>query len=425
MSHPLVMLMISDLSGRMRGKSVPVRGSEKLLEEGLGWIPANAALTCFGPMAKVENDALGELRLIPAENEPVYFSHEKLEIEQNWWIGKIVRMDGFPWECCLRSQLESALSLLQDRFQLQLEVGLEQEFYLTGRKDKLNTNSLEAFCEASDFLKAYAECLDSAGIEFKSLHPENGPGQYELSLPKLDPLKAADQLQLAKGIGRHCAARMDEHLTFSPIVSSVTIGSGLHVHFSLQDLEGRERNSIDGARISVPAGAFLAGILGNLPSLTAFNSPSLISAERYSPPRWTAYFNNLGMMDRRAAIRITRLGSGSPNIHFELRTADACASPYLVLSSMVYAGIEGLSRQMPCPPMHSTDDLLSGLTVPGVERLPDSLEKSLSNLMENETLLAYFPDEFIDAYLTNKRHEITLSKDFKGQALYDAYMKCY
>ena len=45
--------------------------------------------------------------------------------------------------------------------------------------------------------------------------------------------------------------------------------------------------------------------------------------------------------------------------------------------------------------------------------------------MENETLLAYFPDEFIDAYLTNKRHEITLSKDFKGQVLYDAYMKCY
>ena len=101
MSHPLVMLLISDLSGRMRGKSVPERGSEKLLEEGLGWIPANAALTCFGPMAKVENDALGELRLIPAENEPVSFFHEKLEIEQNWWIGKIVRMDGFPWDCLL------------------------------------------------------------------------------------------------------------------------------------------------------------------------------------------------------------------------------------------------------------------------------------------------------------------------------------
>ena len=170
MSHPLVMLLISDLSGRMRGKSVPVRGSEKLLEEGLGWIPANAALTCFGPMAKVENDALGELRLIPAENEPVSFFHEKLEIEQNWWIGKIVRMDGFPWECCLRSQLESALSLLQDRFQLQLEVGLEQEFYLTGRKDQLNTNSLEAFCEASDFLKlqkirGFTEGFQGIGIE--------------------------------------------------------------------------------------------------------------------------------------------------------------------------------------------------------------------------------------------------------------------
>ncbi|SVA64769.1 uncharacterized protein METZ01_LOCUS117623, partial [marine metagenome] len=46
-SHPLVMLLVSDLSGRMRGKSVPLLGSERLLEEGLGWIPANAVLTCF------------------------------------------------------------------------------------------------------------------------------------------------------------------------------------------------------------------------------------------------------------------------------------------------------------------------------------------------------------------------------------------
>jgi glutamine synthetase len=425
MSHPLVMLFISDLSGRMRGKSVPLQGSESLLKEGVGWIPANAVLTCFGPMAKVENDALGELRLIPAEEKPNSFFHKELKIAQNWWIGKIVRMDGFPWECCLRSQLESAMGLFRERFKLELQVGLEQEFYLTGGKDQLNTNSLEAFWEASDFLKIYAECLDSAGIAFKSLHAENGPGQYELSLPKMDPLQATDQLIMAKAIGRHCAFKMQENLTFSPIINTVTIGSGLHVHFSLKDLEGRDRNSVDGVRISMPAGAFLAGILGNLPSLTAFNSPSLISSERYSPPRWSAYFNNLGMMDRRAAIRITRLGSGSPDIHFELRTADACASPYLVLSSMIYAGIEGLGREMPCPPMHSTDELLSGLTIPGIERLPDSLEKSLGNLLENEALLSYFPAEFIDAYLTNKRHEITLSKDFKGQELYDQYIKCY
>ena len=74
------------------------------------------------------------------------------------------------------------------------------EFYLTGRKDQLNTNSLEAFCEASDFLKAYAECLDSAGIEFKSLHPENGPGQYELSLPKLDRSRLQTNFSWPRGL---------------------------------------------------------------------------------------------------------------------------------------------------------------------------------------------------------------------------------
>ena len=425
MSHPLVMLLVSDLSGRTRGKSIPLRESAQLMRDGLGWIPSNAVLTCFGPMAKVENDALGELRLLPAEDEPLSITHKGLNIEQNWWIGKIARLDGFPWECCLRSQLQAAVSLLRERHGLELKVGMEQEFYLTDRQGQLNSNCLEAFVEASDFLKAYAESLESAGIAYKSLHPENGPGQYEISLQREDPLRAADQLILAKGIARLCASRIQEPLSFSPIISPVTIGSGLHVHFSLNDLNGREKNSEEGARVSQPAGSFLAGILGNLPSLTAFNSPSLISTERYSPPRWSAYFNNLGMMDRRAAIRITRLGSGSPDIHFELRTADAAASPYLVLSSMIFAGIEGLSREMPCPPTQPTDDLLAGLTVPGVERLPDSLNKSLNNLLENETLLSYFPSEFIDAYLTNKRHEITLGKDFKGQELYNMYMKCY
>ena len=115
-------------------------------------------------MAKVENDALGELRLLPAEDEPQSITHEGLNIEQNWWIGKITRLDGFPWECCLRSQLQAAVSLLRERHGLELKVGMEQEFYLTGHQEQLNSNSLEAFVDASDFLKAYAESLESAGI---------------------------------------------------------------------------------------------------------------------------------------------------------------------------------------------------------------------------------------------------------------------
>lgn len=426
MKHSMVMLFLSDLGGISRGKTFPAGVSEQVLKEGVGWIPSNAAITCFGNLAPVENDALGELKMFPAEEEYVSLRSESLDLNLGLWPARVDRLDGYPWECCLRSQLQRAENLLFKNHGIQLKVGMEQEFYcIKSGNVRLNANSFDAYIEASSFLETYAECLSTANVPLKSLHVENGPGQYELTLKTLTPTNAADQLIVAKEIGKICARRLDKRITFSPIIRADTIGSGLHAHFSLRDLQGNPLNSAEGSLLSAKSGAFVSGILGHLPSLLGFNSPSLISPERYNPPRWSAYFNNLGMQDRRAAIRISRLGEGSPGIHFELRTADATASPYLVLSSMLYAGMEGLTRKIQCPPPYSTGELLKGLTVPGICRLPETLEKSLANLLENEALLSHYPDVFVNAYFDNKRHEIKLAAKMQGQELYDAYMQCY
>ena len=150
---------------------------------------------------------------------------------------------------------------------------------------------------------------------------------------------------------------MKRRITYSPLVSENKVGSGLHVHFSICDREGTNINADANHQISKQAGAFLSGILKHLNALIAFTSPSLISGMRYQPPRWTAYFNNFALQDRKAAIRQTYLGDGPEPFHFEFRTADATASPYLVLSALIHAGCNGIEEELTPPQSHLTNDL--------------------------------------------------------------------
>ena len=69
-------------------------------------------------------------------------------------------------------------------------------------------------------------------------------------------------------------------------------------------------------------------------------APSAISYERLKPHRWSAAFNNLGLHDREASLRICPITtedteSTARQFNFEFRAADAAASPYLALAGAV------------------------------------------------------------------------------------------
>ena len=81
------------------------------------------------------------------------------------------------------------------------------------------------------------------------------------------------------------------------------------------DQQGCNPNTLASQTISGTTGSFISGMLEHLHALSAYTSPSLISVQRYQLPRWTAYFNNFGVQDRKAAIRQTFLGDGeNPSI---------------------------------------------------------------------------------------------------------------
>ena len=363
-NNPFVHLYISDLSGVERGKTLvsPRRDKGKLCK--VGWIPSNAYITCFGDPAPSEAPEVGDVLLSPTGEGPVSIVREQINLDTQLQLCEIEELDGKPWHCCLRNQLREAVNHLKSLYGLELIIGMEQEFYMPNSgRGNLNAYSIRSFFEEEEFLQHYAETLLQAGINLKSIHSENGASQYELTLGASPPLAAADQMVLAKIIIKLCAMKTGKKITFSPVISDDAVGSGLHIHFSLIDKNGTCVNSAHDETVGPQAGSFISGILNHLRSLLALTSPSAISPLRYHPPRWTAYYDNFGIQDRKAAVRLTKTGDDPGRIHFEFRTADATASPYLALSAMINAGMAGLKNKLAAPPLpanRGTAEQLSG-----------------------------------------------------------------
>ena len=143
-------------------------------------------------------------------------------------------------------------------------------------------------------------------------------------------------------------------------------------------------------------------------------APSLISYARLTPHRWSAAFNNLGLRDREAAVRICPVAElpgmdVARQFNVEFRVGDSAASPHLQLAALVFAGLDGIRNRME-PPAPTKEDLslLSAdeLGQRGFVRLPQSLPEALDRLQRSEAVRSWFGELFLDIYLKHKRGEL-------------------
>ena len=209
----------------------------------------------------------------------------------------------------------------------------------------------------------------------------------------------------------------------------------MHVHFSFQDLDGNPA-SYDATMpsgVAASAGAFIAGILKHLPEAIALTAASVPSYLRLQPNRWSAAFNNLGKEDREASVRICPVFGGTETsiaqkFHYEFRAADAAASPYLVLATMLNAGLSGLDCGLTTPPETNADlsqldkDELAKL---GYERLSTSLTEALDKLENSQWATDYFGKTIIQTFITHKRCEAEMMADKSIAEICAMYFKAY
>lgn len=248
----------------------------------------------------------------------------------------------------------------------------------------------------------------AAGIPVESQHHEVATaGQCEIDLAFASLLTAADRLQRFKYIVRNVAAKHGKTATFMAKPLWNDNGSGLHMHFSLwKNGETLFAGSGYGG-LSDTAMFAIGGILRHSPALFAFCCPTTNSYKR-TVPGFDAPVNlTYSFRNRSAAIRIPVHTSSKETKRFEYRCPDPTCNPYLAMSAVLMAAIDGIQHRIePGPPLDkdiydlSPEELTEYATVPrSLEDALDALEKDHTFLMRGDV----FTDEVVDTWIREKR----------------------
>lgn len=433
--NSLIMACCADIAGQIRGKGFPAADLEERLVRGIGWTPTNVQITCFDVIAETPFGALGDLVLIPDPATRFRAVGADGALIEDAMLGDIKELDGTPWSCCTRSILKAALARLEGLGGLRTVAAFEHEFQIEPGGDTGSAYSLAGARTGRRIGERLFALMAENGLGPDTFMKEYGPDQYEITMEPADGLAAADRAVIVRELARIAARENGQRATFTPIRDPASVGNGVHIHISLVDgndtpvmYDGADPNGL-----SKLGGAFAAGITTYLPAFLALLAPSAASYFRLTPHRWSAAYNNLGLRDREAAVRICPTTALNPRdiarqFNLEVRAADAAAAPHLQLAAILFAGAEGIARDLPAPQVTEAD--LSewdeaAVTALGYRRLPTSLEQALDAFAADETVTGWFDRTFIDIYLAHKRGELAVLEGLDAEAICARYAGAY
>jgi glutamine synthetase len=425
MSEPgdeLVAFLYADLAGLCRGRAVPQRRLAGAMAAGVGWVPADQAITPLGPLAEPNPwGSVGDLRLVPDATTETRVDLWPDVPPLHFMLCDARTPAGEPWDACPRALLRRALARLEDEHGLRLRAAFEQEFVLAGHTAAPPPAfSHEALRLAEPLGLELSAALRLAGIELENFLPEYGDDQFEITVAPRHALAAADAAAIVRELVREVARRHGWRATFAPILAPDGTGSGTHVHLSFAGAAMHDPERPGG--LSVTGGRFAAGVLAHLPAICAAAAPAPVSYHRLQPHRWSAGGAVLATGNREAALRIpspvTFAGRDpAEQARLELRVGDGACSPHFLLALVVLAGMEGLRDELePAPVVREFEP-------DGV--LPTSLAAALDAFVADPLVQAEVPAELRDGYLAMKRLEIELVEGLTDAEACARYARAY
>jgi glutamine synthetase len=433
----LVSLVVCDLGAIVRGRAVLGSELEEPLASGVGWVPANHALTPLGPLAEPSPfDSTGDLRLMPDPRTRTRVGASgpganALEL----MLCDIVELDGRPWSCCPRAFLDRVVGQLQEHAGAAAHASFEHEFQLLGEGRAELPFSLAAQRAAEPFASELMGALVEADVEPERFFAEYASRQFEVPVAPAPAAQAADRAVVVREVVREIARREGMRATFVPLLDPAEAGNGVHVHINLQDEGGRPllHDASRPGELSELGGSFAAGILAHASALSALTAPSPVSAERLRPHRWSAGAVCLGDRNRETLLRIPPLAtlggaSAASQMRLEYRAADAAANPHLALGAILAAGLDGIAAGMPAPPLLDRDPSTLDEEEArrfGVDALPSTLDKALAALGDDRVLRAALGEPLYEAFAALKRAELALVVELPAEQRCLRYAEAY
>ncbi len=437
----LVSLVCCDLGSIVRGRSVFSADLGEHLQTGIGWVPANHALTPLGPVAEPNPfGSTGDLRLMPDADTRVLVGDGGSDGDDDdgaleFVLCDIVETDGEPWECCPRNFLRRALDELEQETGARVHASFEHEFQLLLDSQPALPFTLEAQRRVEPFPTRVMSALLEAGVEPERFFAEYAAHQFEIPVATAEGLASADRAVVFREVVREIARREGTRASFVPLLDPKQAGNGVHIHLNLLDTDGRSLlyDASQPALLSELGTRFAAGILRHARALSALTAASPVSGSRLTPHRWSAGAVCLAQRNREALLRIppvVTLGGGDPadQLHIEYRGADATANPHLALGAIVRAGLEGVRAQLPAPPILECDP--AELDPEDAERfgvgaLPATLAQAMQALAEDATARGWMTPLLYDAYVSVKQAEIDATADMDLEEICRRYAAIY
>jgi len=405
-----VHLAWADNNGIPRSRIVPVAGLAEAATRGVG---ATSLFAVFDSHDAVTyghaglGTPSGDVRLVPVVERLRRLAGQPALA---WAPVRQLTRDGEPWPYCQRAVLERQVAEAARRG-LEFRAGYELEFAVApaGSADVVTTPghpgpaySPHALVGLDGFVAALLHDFAANGLRIGQLHAEYGVAQLELSLAATDPVSAADDQLLARQT-IHAAARTHGlAVSFAPLVGLGAAGNGWHLHTSVRR-KGRNLLDGDGRGPGDDGAGYLAGLLRDLPALTAITAPSVPSTMRLRPGFFAGAYAFWGVENREAPLRYVPgsplLGAGHANV--ELKTSDASANPYLALAVVLAAGMAGIEDAPALPEPIAEDP--GGWTAGeretrGVRRLPADTAEQDAALLATPRIAGVLGDDLLGAF---------------------------
>jgi glutamine synthetase len=242
--------------------------------------------------------------------------------------------------------------------------------------------------------------LDEMNIGVVAANHEFSPSQYEINLWHSEALDAADRTFIFKTAIKDMVLKENKIATFIGKPWSNEGGSGFHLHFSVEDIHGKNVMHDGNQELSSVAQHMIAGILENAAAITALSNPTVNSFKRLGPDTLAPYRANWGFDNRSCMVRIPPERDAGTRL--EVRVGDGAANPYLIIAVILAAGLDGINRKLSCP------EPAEGMAYDNESApvLPMSLKEALDALSANENIKTYLSSELIGVFLALKRDEI-------------------
>jgi len=262
------------------------------------------------------------------------------------------------------------------------------------------------------------ECVDVLNEHFGILcdnhhHEVATAGQCEIDIRHDFLTNAADATQTYKFVVRNIAKKIGKVATMMPKPISMDSGSGMHTNVSLWT---KNKNLFwdgnDKDELSQIGRYFCGGIINHAKALTAISNPTTNSFHRlvpgYEAPAYIAWSGS----NRSAIVRVPQHFKGEKYSflkRLEFRAPDPSANPYLVFSSVLAAGLDGLKKKTePGDQIH--EDIFkmtrSERKKKNIDTLPSNLGDALDELESDRKFLTpIFTDDVLDKIIELERRD--------------------